>query len=117
MRFAFKELPITCILNIGPHPNKINLTTSPSALDFDLEKPYHYHTWFAKIQGSVPKDLWKYFDFERNDEFHQPEPVKFDRIREGAQNLTGAKTISELLKEEAKLRERVMNSNSDTKES
>ena len=112
----------------------MNTTTFPSNSDFVLDNPYHYHTWFAKIQGSVPKDLWKYFDIERNDEFHQPEAVTIDQIRNGAENLhqlsATEKTIfsqlrtvytqeltqyQRLLTEEAKLRERIMNSISDAK--
>ena len=112
----------------------MNTTTFPSNSDFVLDNPYHYHTWFAKIQGSVPKDLWKYFDIERNDEFHQPEAVTIDQIRNGAENLhqlsATEKTIfsqlrtvytqeltqyQRLLTEEAKLRERIMNSISNDK--
>jgi hypothetical protein len=110
-------------------------TTFPSTSDLVLENVYHYHTWFAKIQGSVPKDLWKYFDPERNDEFpQQPEPVTLNQIREGVETLqqlsASEKTIfsqlrtgyiqeltqyQRLLTEEAKLRGRIMNSVADAK--
>jgi hypothetical protein len=111
-------------------------TSTTSTSESVLEHPYTYFTWFAKIKGSVPRDLWKYFDPEQQDELEQPEPVTIDQVREGANTLheltAPEKTIFSqlrsiytqeltqfyrLLSEEAKLREKIMSSVSESKKS
>ena len=56
-------------------------------MDQVLEHPYDYYTWLAKIQGSVPKDLWKFFDLDQLDKIDQPVAVTFREIRDGATSL------------------------------
>jgi hypothetical protein len=58
----------------------MNSTTFLSTSEFVLENP---------IPGSLRfRDRGqKISDFEKNDEFPQPEPVIFDQIREGARSL------------------------------
>jgi hypothetical protein len=51
-----------------------------------LNGPETYHDWFSMITGSFPKDLWKYVDPERDNEFEIPEAPTFDQIREGAES-------------------------------
>jgi hypothetical protein len=104
--------------------------------DIILENPYTYSTWFAKIQGSVPRDLWKYFSPDHEDELREPESVTIGDIKDGARTLqdlsSTEKTIfaqlraiysqeltqyQRLLSEEAKLRERILKSVGDTKKS
>jgi len=55
--------------------------------DIPLEGPEHYHSWFSNIKGSVPEDLWKYFDPETTDEFNEPEAITVATLREGATGL------------------------------
>jgi hypothetical protein len=52
-----------------------------------LEGPDQFHTWFSSVKGSVPRDLWKYFDPDTADEFLEPEPVTFESIKAGARSL------------------------------
>jgi hypothetical protein len=47
------------------------MTTSNEII---LKGPENYHSWFSNIKGSVPEDLWKYFDPEIVDlEYVEPE--------------------------------------------
>jgi hypothetical protein len=55
--------------------------------DIVLEGPEHYHIWFANIQGSVPEDLWKYFDPEATDEFNEPANITVATLRQGATSI------------------------------
>jgi hypothetical protein len=52
-----------------------------------LEGPDQYHSWFSSTKGSVPDDLWGYFDPESSTEFPAPEPVTVSTVKEGAQYL------------------------------
>jgi hypothetical protein len=52
-----------------------------------LDGPDKFHQWFAQTKGSVPEDLWEYFNPEASVEFIVPEPVTFSTIKEGAQSL------------------------------
>jgi hypothetical protein len=109
---------------------------SSSVSDITLENPYTYSTWFSKIQGSVPRDLWRYFNPDQQDEPREPVPVNIGDIKNGAQAFqelsSTERTIfaqlrtiysqeltqyQRFLPEEAKLRERIMNSVADTKKS
>lgn len=56
-------------------------STNPAVI---LDSPEHYYAWFAHVKGSVPKDLWMYFDPEGNAEFVPPVPVTFESIQPGA---------------------------------
>ena len=59
--------------------------------DISFEGPEHYHSWFTNIKGSVPEDLWKYFDPETTDEFNEPETITVATLPEGA---TGLRELS-----------------------
>ena len=48
------------------------VTATTAVKNIILEGPEHYHIWFANTKGSVPEDLWKYFDPEATDEFNEP---------------------------------------------
>lgn len=62
------------------------MTTSNN--EIILEGPENYHSWFSNIKGSVPEDLWKYFDPETDDlEYVEPEPVTVATIRPEATTL------------------------------
>jgi hypothetical protein len=52
--------------------------------DIALEGPEHYHSWFSNIKGSVPEDLWKYFDLETADEYIEPQAVTFATVHYSA---------------------------------
>lgn len=67
------------------------MTTTAAFNDISLEGPEHYHSWFSNIKGSVPEDLWKYFDPETADEFNEPEAITVATLREGA---TGVRDLS-----------------------
>jgi hypothetical protein len=92
-----------------------------------LEGPDQFHTWFSMVKGSVPRDLWRYFDPDTADEYFEPLPVTFDSIRQGAQSLaaltaaertqyTSLRTIynhdmtqfQRFLSEESKLRSKIL---------
>ncbi|KAN0067033.1 hypothetical protein V8E54_008746 [Elaphomyces granulatus] len=56
--------------------------------DIALEGPENYHSWFSNIKGSVPKDLWRYFDPASVDDYDpEPEPVTVATLRPGATSL------------------------------
>ncbi|KAN0076218.1 hypothetical protein V8E54_006360 [Elaphomyces granulatus] len=56
--------------------------------DIALEGPENYHSWFSNIKGSVPKDLWRYFDPASVDDYNpEPEPVTVATLRPGATSL------------------------------
>jgi hypothetical protein len=99
-----------------------------SSIEVTLEGPEQFHTWYLSIKGSVPEDLWTYFDPDSDEEFAQPEPVTFAAVRAGATslaNLTSAersqyislRTIynhdvsqyQRFLSETAKLRNKILN--------
>jgi len=109
-------------------------STNSTTIDIILEHPFTYFTWYAIIQGSVPKDLWKYFDPEQQDKLEQPKQVTISHVRGNAETLhqlsaTEKSIYSQLrtiynqdltqyhrmLSEEAKLRQRIMNSISESK--
>ena len=52
-----------------------------------LKGPETFHTWFSTVKGSVPQDLWKYFDPDTANEFDKPEPITFESIRPGARSV------------------------------
>jgi len=112
--------------------SSLNDTTTNVVLDH----PFTYFTWFAKIQGSVPKDLWKYFDPDQQVELQEPETTTVDQVRDGANSLhdltAAEKTIftqlrsiytqdlaqyQRMLTQEALLRERIINSVTNSKRS
>ena len=99
-----------------------------------LEGPDQFHSWFSSTKGSVPRDLWKYFDPDTADEFLEPEPVTFESIKAGARSLTALNSTERsqytslrtlynydktqyqrFLSEEAKLRNKLLGTVSDTK--
>jgi hypothetical protein len=99
-----------------------------------LDSPEKFHLWFSQTKGSIPADLWKYFNPETSVEFIIPEPVTFSTIKEGAQSLqqltSSEKTLftqlrtlyntdlaqyQRFLSEEAKLRNRVSSTVSQAK--
>ena len=55
--------------------------------DIVLEGPEHYHIWFANIKGSVPEDLWRYFDPEVTDQFNEPANITVATLRHGATSI------------------------------
>jgi hypothetical protein len=108
--------------------------TTASANEVILEGPDQYHTWLSAIKGSVPRDLWKYFDPDTASELLEPEPVTFEMIRPGATSIATLNTnersqytslrsvynydmtqFQRLLSEEAKLRNKIMSTVSETK--
>ena len=111
-------------------------STNLTIIDTILKHPFTYFTWYAKIKGSVPKDLWRYFDPEQQDELEHLEQVTISHVKENAVTLhelsAAEKSIfsqlraiynqdltqyHRMLSQEAKLRERIMNSVSDSKKS
>ena len=52
-----------------------------------LDGPETYHAWYAMINATIPRDLWKYVDPEMENEFEEPEEITFDSIRPGATTL------------------------------
>ena len=109
-------------------------SASSSTKEVVLEGPEQFHTWFLSIKGSVPRDLWKYFDPETDDEFDEPEPVTLETIRQGVTSLaaftsaersqyTSLRTIynhdvsqyQRFLSEEAKLRNKILNTVPESK--
>src|SRR4029077_11012115 len=63
-----------------------------------LDGPDKYYAWFSETKGSVPEDLWEFFDPEASSEFIKPQPVTFSIVKEGPQLLqqltTAEKTLS-----------------------
>ena len=111
-------------------------STNLTIIDTILKHLFTYFTWYAKIKGSVPKDLWRYFDPEQQDELEHLEQVTISHVKENAVTLhelsAAEKSIfsqlraiynqdltqyHRMLSQEAKLRERIMNSVSDSKKS
>jgi hypothetical protein len=82
------------------------IMASQSTTEVILDRPNTYHAWYAMIKTSVVKDLWKYVDPESAEEYEEPEEVKFDMIKEGANSLrelsNPEKTIYLNLKSDAK---------------
>ncbi|KAN0067063.1 hypothetical protein V8E54_014849 [Elaphomyces granulatus] len=68
-----------------------------SVNDVILEGPNQYHSWFSSTQGTVPNDLWVYFNPETTTEFPAPEPVTFSDVKEGAQSLQQLTTTEKTL--------------------
>src|SRR2546421_2680748 len=62
-------------------------TTASMTNEVILEGPELFHTWFSTVKGSVPRDLWKYFNPDTADEFDEPEPITFGSVRQGATTL------------------------------
>ena len=86
------------------------------------------------IEGSVPRDLWKYFNPDTANNFDEPKPVIYDIIRLGAQSLTALNATERsqyttlraaynfdmsqyqrFLSEEAKLRNKILNTVAEAK--
>jgi hypothetical protein len=65
--------------------------------DIVLEGSEHYHSWFSNIKGSVPEDLWKYFDPETADEYTEPEVVTVATLRPQATSLQQLSTVDRTL--------------------
>jgi hypothetical protein len=111
-------------------------STNSTITDIILEHPFTYFTWYAKIKGSVPKDLWRYFDPKQQDELEHPEQVTIGQVKEDAVTLNELSAAEKsifsqlraiynqdltqyhrMLSQEAKLCERIMTSVSDSKKS
>jgi hypothetical protein len=109
-------------------------SATASSNEVILEGPDQFHTWISVIKGSVPRDLWRYFDPDTEDEFLEPEPVTLEQLREGAETLadlsaaersqyTTLRTIynydmtqfQRFLSEEAKLRSKIFSTVSESK--
>lgn len=71
--------------------------TSQTTIEVILDGPDQYHPWFANTKGSVPRDLWKYFDPESTSIFIEPEQVTFSTVKEGAQTLQQLSTAEKTL--------------------
>jgi hypothetical protein len=103
-----------------------------------LEGPDQYHSWFSSTKGSVPEDLWEYFnpDLKTPVEFAKPELITFSIVKEGATQLqqlssadktlfTQLRTIynaeltqyQRFLSEQAKLRKLITSTVSEAKKS
>ena len=52
-----------------------------------LDGPETYHAWYAIINATIPRDLWKYVDPETENEFEELEEITFDSIWPGATTL------------------------------
>jgi hypothetical protein len=78
---------------------QVTVTSDATAAvkDIVLEGPEHYHIWFANIKGSVPEDLWKYFDPEATDEFNEPETITVATLQEGATGLQQLSAVDRTL--------------------
>jgi hypothetical protein len=107
---------------------------SSTANEVILEGPEQYHTWFSSVKGSVPEDLWRYFDPDTAYEFAPPAPVTYDTVRPGVESFTllnpteraqytSLQTIynhdiiqyQRFLSEQAKLRNKILSTVSETK--
>jgi hypothetical protein len=112
----------------------VKLPMATTTKDVALEGPEQFHTWFLAIKGSVPRDLWKYFDPETEDEFDEPEPITLGTIRPGVTSITAFNTTERnqytslrtiynhevsqyqrFLSEEAKLRNKILNTVPESK--
>ena len=110
--------------------------SSSNKTEIILDNPYTFFTWFAKIQGLVPRDLWRFFDPDQQDESEEPVQTTIRQLRDGATTLqelsatdktifTQLRTIytqeltqyHRLLSKESKLREQILNSVADSKKS
>ena len=110
--------------------------TTASTNEVILEKPEHYHTWMSQAKGSVPEDLWRYFDPDTGNEFVEPDPVTVGTIKPGATSLTALNATERslytslrsvynydmtqyqrYLSEGAKLRNKILTTVSDSKKS
>ena len=60
-------------------------TTAPAGSSIVLERPEQFHEWMATTKGSVPRDLWRYFDPDTAHNYNEPEPVTYNTVRPGAQ--------------------------------
>jgi hypothetical protein len=56
-------------------------SSTPTNPTIILDSPEQYHAWFTHVKGSVPEDLWMYFDPEGDAEFVPPVPVTFESIQ------------------------------------
>ena len=111
-------------------------STNSTTTDIILKHPFTYFTWYAIIHRLVLKDLFKYFDPKLQDELEQPEQATISHVRENAETLHQLSAIEKsiysqlrtiynqdltqyhrMLSQEAKLRERIMTSVSDSKKS
>ena len=52
-----------------------------------LDGPKTYHVWYAMINATIPRDLWKYIDPDTENEFEEPEEITFNSIWPGATTL------------------------------
>jgi hypothetical protein len=101
-----------------------------------LDGPETYHAWYAMINATIPRDLWKYVDPETENEFEEPEEITFDSVRPGAttlRELTAAEKTQyanlrnvyknditqyqRYLSEEAKLRTKILSTIAEAKRS
>ena len=62
-------------------------STNSTITDIILEHPFTYFTWYAKIKGLEPKDLWRYFNPEQQDELEHPEQVTIGQVKKDAVTL------------------------------
>ena len=65
--------------------------------DIFLEGPEHYYSWFSNIKGSVPEDLWKYFDPETTDKYTELEVVTVATLQPEATSLQQLSTVDRTL--------------------
>jgi hypothetical protein len=49
-----------------------------------LDGPETYHVWYAMINATIPRDLWKYVDPNTENKFEEPEEITFNSIQPGA---------------------------------
>ena len=112
------------------------MATTGAVNDVILEGPDQFHSWFSSMKGSVPEDLWKYFDPKTSTAFPTPEPVTISTVKDGAESLqqlsSAEKTLytqlrtlyntevtqhQRFLSEQAKLRKSIIGTVSEAKRS
>jgi hypothetical protein len=76
---------------------QVTVMATAAVKDIVLEGSEHYHSWFSNIKGSVPEDLWKYFDPETADEYTEPEVVTVATLRPQATSLQQLSTVDRTL--------------------
>jgi len=99
-----------------------------------LDAPETWYEWISAIEGTVPEDLWEYFDPDEEVVYEKPSPLTFADVRQGATALADL-TASEkavyaqlkmaykddlaqyqrYLKEQARLRTEIRKTVSETK--
>lgn len=88
--FQYLSIPSICAQRTVISPSyrlKLVAMATTTIKDIALEGPEHYHSWFSNIKGSVPEDLWRYFDPETADEYIEPQAVTFATVRPEATTL------------------------------